>query len=222
MLTNLPWEPAIDGTLITDVPYNLVKAGASAGVELLVGTNVDETRLFLVPGGIIDQIPPPALAGMIAGYGLPVDKTLAAYSALYPAATPGDLMSAIQTDWYWRIPALRLADAHAAVPGAAGTYMYEFAWASPAFDGRLGAAHSVEIGFVFDTLGKGTQGVAGPNPPQALADVMHKAWVGFMTDGAPGWPRYEATRHATMHFDLESKVVDDPLGPRRALWDGVR
>jgi carboxylesterase type B len=34
--------------------------------------------------------------------------------------------------------------------------MYEFAWRSPQMGGRLGAAHGVEIPFVFDTLGLGT------------------------------------------------------------------
>ena len=36
----------------------------------------------------------------------------------------------MQTDWCWRIPAIRLADAHATT-GLATTYMYEFAWRSP-------------------------------------------------------------------------------------------
>jgi carboxylesterase type B len=35
------------------------------------------------------------------------------------------------------------------------TYMYEFAWRSPQFNGLLGACHGLEIAFVFDTLGNG-------------------------------------------------------------------
>ena len=33
-------------------------------------------------------------------------------------------------------------------------YVYEFAWRSPLFDGRFGAVHALEIGFVFDNLGR--------------------------------------------------------------------
>ena len=33
--------------------------------------------------------------------------------------------------------------------------MYEFAWRSPQFGGRLGACHALEIPFVFDTLWEG-------------------------------------------------------------------
>jgi para-nitrobenzyl esterase len=53
--------------------------------------------------------------------------------------------------------------------------MYEFAWRSPQMGGRLGAAQAVEIPFVFDTLGLGTEPLLGPNPPQSLADTMNEA-----------------------------------------------
>ena len=105
--------------------------------------------------------------GEAAAYGLPAEA-LGAYRAAHPRASAGDLFSAIQTDWYWRIPAVRLADAHATT-ARASTYMYEFAWRSPQSGGRLGAAHGVEIPFVFDTLGLGTEPLLGRDPPQSLA-----------------------------------------------------
>jgi carboxylesterase type B len=149
-----------------------------------------------------------------------VEATLAAYRAAYPDAGPGDLLAAIQGDWFWRIPAIRLADAHASSPAA--TFMYEFAWRSPQFDGRLGACHALEIPFVFDTLGNETEPLWGTDPPQQLADTMHAAWVAFATNGDPGWPTYDRGRRATMRFDTTSEVVDDPRAAERALWEGVR
>jgi para-nitrobenzyl esterase len=88
---------------------------------------------------------------------------LAAYRAQHPGASAGDLFSAIQTDGYWRIPAVRLADAHA-TNARDSTYMHEFAWRSPQMGGRLGAAHGVEMPFVFDTLGLGTETMLGREP----------------------------------------------------------
>jgi len=216
----LPWEPVIDGDTVPALPIDRIVAGASAAVDLIAGSNTEETRLFLVPGGAIDQITDGALAGAIAAYGLPVDTALAAYRAAHPAASAGELLSAVQTDWYWRIPAVRMADAHATGPAA--TYMYEFAWRSPQFDGRLCACHSLEIAFVFDTLGNGTEPLMGADPPQQLADTMHAAWVAFATSGDPGWPKYDLSRRATMRFDVTSEVVNDPLSTERALWEGVR
>jgi carboxylesterase type B len=100
--------------------------------------------------------------------------------------------------------------------------MYEFGWRSPQFNGLLGACHALEIAFVFDTLGNGTETLLGANPPQPLADTMHAAWVAFARGGDPGWPRYDLTRRATMRFDIASQVVDDPRPEVRALWDDLR
>jgi carboxylesterase type B len=216
----MPWQPTVDGEIIPARPIDSVAAGAGAEIDLLIGTNTEENRLFLVPGEVIDHIPAEAPAAAVAAYGLPVESTLATYRAAYPGAGPGDLLAAIQGDWFWRIPAIRLADAHATRP--ATTYMYEFAWRSPQFGGRLGAAHSVEIPFVFDNLGNGTEPILGIDPPQQLADTMHAAWVAFATTGECPWPKYDLNRRATMHFDIDSKVVDDPLADRRVLWAGVR
>jgi len=216
----LPWQPVVDGDVIPARPIDRIADGAAAGIDLMVGTNTDEHRLFLVPGGAIDRITAEALAGAVAAYGLPVEATLAAYRTAYPGASGGDLLAAVLTDWYWRIPAIRLADAHA--KGAAATYMYEFAWRSPQFDGRLGACHALEIPFVFDTLGKGTGPLLGSDPPQRLADTMHAAWVAFAAEGDCGWPKYDLSRRATMRFDTRSRAEDDPRSAERALWEGVR
>lgn len=218
--TMMPWQPVIDGKLISAPPIDRIAAGAGADIDLLIGTNTDEHRLFLVPGGALDQITDAALAGVVAAYGLPVEATLAAYRAAHPNASAGDLFAIIQTDWYWRIPAIRLADAHA--KGAASTYMYEFAWGSPQFDGRLGACHALEIAFVFDTLGNGAEPLLGSEAPQQLADAMHAAWVAFASDGDCGWPKYDLSRRATMRFNTESEVVEDPRSAERALWQGMR
>jgi Carboxylesterase type B len=216
----MPWQPVIDGDVLPARPIDRIAARAAAGVDVLVGTNTDEHRMFLVTSGAIDQVTSEALAGLVTTYGLPVQPTLAAYRAAHPGGGAGDLFAAIQTDWYWRIPAMRLADAHATT--ASSTYMYEFAWRSPQFAGRLGACHALEIPFVFDTLGSGTKTLWGATPPQQLADTMHRAWVAFATNGDPGWPRYDQRSRSTMRFDLVSEVVDDPRSSERELWKGLR
>lgn len=218
--TMLPFEPVIDGEILPARPIDRIAAGASAGVDLLIGTNVDEHRLFLGPSGVIEQTTEETLAGVVAGYGLPVEAALTTYRAAHPGAGPGDLFAAILGDWYWRIPSVRIADAHAKRSPA--TWMYEFAWRSPQFGGLLGACHAIEIPFVFDTFGTAAEPLLGPHPPQELADRMHTAWVAFATSGNPGWPPYNLKRRATMRFDATYAVVDDPLAAERALWEGVR
>jgi carboxylesterase type B len=217
--TQMPWQPVIDGDVLPAHPLDRLAAGAAAGIDVLIGTNTDEHRLFLASTGAIEHINEAALAAAISAYGLPVAETTAAYRAERSGAGPGDLLAAIQTDWFWRNPAIRLAEAHARHGGT--TYMYEFAWRSPQFDGTLGACHALEIPFVFDTLGLGTEGLWGPHPPQSLADTMHAAWVGFAADGRCRWPQYEPIRRWTLRFDVASGVVADPHGAERAVWEGV-
>jgi carboxylesterase type B len=220
-LSYLPWAPTVDGQTIPEPPIDRIHAGVAADIDLLVGSNTEETRLFLLSDGSIDRITESALSAIAGAYGLPAES-VSAYRAAHPGANPGELFSAIQTDWYWRIPAVRMADAHATTTREASTFMYEFAWRSPQFGGRLGAAHSVEIPFVFDTLGLGTEPLLGRDPPRSLADVMHAAWVAFAASGDCGWPKYNLARRPTMHFDTRSEVLDNPLAPQLALWNGVR
>ena len=219
-LSMMPWQPVIDGDVIPARPIDRIDAGAGAEIDLMVGATSDEWRFFLVPSGAIEHISAEVLASVVAAYGLPVERALKAYRAANPSAGAGDLLAELQGDWYVRIPGMRLADAHA--KGASATFAYEFAWPSRQFDGLLGACHGLEVGFVFDTLGFGTEPVAGAHPPQVLADVMHAAWVGFATSGNPGWPRYELMGRTTMRFDSTSQIESDPLAWKRALWNGVR
>jgi para-nitrobenzyl esterase len=224
------WQPVIDGEVIPGPPIERIASGASAQVDLIVGTNTEDWRLFRVISGEIDQITDEILTGPVgvygyqalAAYGLPIETALAAYRGRYPDAGPGDVIAAVQTDWWMRIPAIRLADAHATT---SETYMYEFGWPSPQFSGRLGAVHGLEIPFVFDTLDPnlplfGT--LLGEDPPRQLADTMHAAWVSFAANGNPGWPTYDTDHRATMRFNTSSQVVDDPRSWERALWGGVR
>lgn len=219
-LSYLPWAPTVDGETILERPLDRILAGSAADIDLLVGSNTEETRLFLLPDGSIDRITQDAVVALAAAYRLS-PESLSMYHAAHPSTSAGDLFSIIQTDWYWRIPAIRLADAHA-TKACASTYMYEFAWRSPQLGGRLGAAHGVEIPFVFDTLGLGTEPLLGRDPPQQLAEIMHAAWVAFAADGDCRWPKYDLVRRPTMRFDTKSQVVDDPLAVELALWKGVR
>jgi hypothetical protein len=56
------------------------------------------------------------------------------------------------------------------------------------------------------------------NPPQPLADAMHRAWVAFAVSGECSWPRYDLACRQTKRFDVECRVVESPLARELALW----
>ncbi|WHM41019.1 carboxylesterase family protein [Streptomyces sp. BPTC-684] len=215
----LPFAPVVDGQILTARPIDRLGAGASAGIDVLTGTNADEMALFSVPSGAIDAVGDHALAAKLAALGADPAVMLAAYRQARPDATPGELLTSVMTDWFMRVPAVRVAEARLA--HGADTYVYQFDWPSPKFDGRLGACHTLEIGFAFDQLDTpGSQAMTGPNPPQTVADEMHRAWVSFITTGDPGWAPYGHDR-TVRRLNEHSQTVTDPDAAQRRTWDRI-
>ncbi|ALG07074.1 carboxylesterase/lipase family protein [Kibdelosporangium phytohabitans] len=197
--TMLPFGPVADDGLVP----------GSSDVDIMIGTNADEFRLYIVPHGLLDAVTGELFTGAVLRAGIDPAEAAVVYQG-----TPGEKLATMMTDWHFRTPAIRLAQQ------VKTAYMYEFAWQAPTFDGKLGACHAAEIPFVFDTTHDSSfAGLLGTDLPQHLADTMHQAWVSFATNGNPGWFRYDTGNRSTMRFDIDSEVVLDPHAARRALWD---
>ncbi|MFE7456875.1 carboxylesterase/lipase family protein [Streptomyces sp. NPDC057554] len=212
------FQLVVDGELLTRDPAEALRTGAAAGVDLLMGTNTEEYRLWFVPGGLIERIGRLKLRLALLKFKVP-NATARVYRANRPGATPGELLGALATDLLLRVPLNRLADARTGAEGS--TYVYEFGWPSPVQ--RLGACHALELGFVFDTLAHpDTRALTGPDAPQELADAMHRAWVDFATTGEPGWPSWDASRPVE-HFGPDGPaLVLAPRDDELRGWDPYR
>jgi para-nitrobenzyl esterase len=226
---NLAFTPVVDGVTLPRPPLDAVREGASAGVEVLLGTTRDEMRLF----GLLD----PRLAQIddaqvehraVSIFGPSATKAIEVYRRSRPGLSAGEVWVAVLTDQVFRIPAIRLAEAHSM--HQPGTYMYQFTWATTILDGRLGSCHALDVPFTFDNLDKPGAalftGGAGTDR-QELAERMSRAWLAFARQGVPGaatlphWPAYEIGQRSTMVLDTECVVVDDPAAEERRLWDGL-
>jgi para-nitrobenzyl esterase len=107
------------------------------------------------------------------------------------------------------------AEARLKAGGPAGTYVYEFGWRSKMLN--LGAAHVVELPFVFDNLSTPDLPVDSDLPTD-LAAEMHSTWIRFATTGDPGWQPFDAS-YPVMTFGAgPAKVVCDPRGDERRSW----
>jgi para-nitrobenzyl esterase len=214
--SSMAFSPVVDGDVLPVQPLAALAGGASRRVPLLTGTNTDEFRLFLVPSGVAGMVTDETLPGFLGALGISADVA-AVYRANRPAAKAGDVLSALLTDRFFRLPAFAVAEARSG--GLAPTYLYEFAWQSPMQD--LRAAHYFEIPFVFDNLAVPDAQVAlGTEPPAALAAEMHAAWIRFAATGDPGWQAFDAS-YPVMTFgagDHAASVVLDPRGDERRSW----
>ncbi len=63
-LSYLPWAPTVDRQTIPESPIDRIRAAAAAEIDLLVGSNTEETRLFLLSDGSIDRITEDTLSAM--------------------------------------------------------------------------------------------------------------------------------------------------------------
>jgi para-nitrobenzyl esterase len=184
--------PVRDGDVVADDPLGAI---GTVGVDLLAGCTTEEGLLYLagVPG--FDEMPAEAAEAFAARLSDDPDALLAKLRTEHPDAGAGELAAGAITEVAFREPTTRLLTRHAAT-GGGRTHAYRFAWRSGALGGRLGAAHAVDLPFVFDALA--TPGVSGSDDallgldggPQELASRMHAACVHYVTDGEPGWAEY--------------------------------
>ena len=219
----LAYCPVVDGAVLPEPPPHAIAAGSSAGVALLTGTNRDEWNLFAAMGR--SQADEDAIVRRLGRIIDDPKSFLDIYRKVHDGKDHDALWSAIMTDRVFRIPCLKLAEAQS-YHQPANTFLYQFDFASPAFDGRLGSCHALEIPFVFDNLHQpGVSFFAGPNAPQSIADVMHRAWIAFARDGHPGhdglpmWPAYDRIEQATMHFDMACEVRYGEYADVRSAWE---
>ncbi len=213
--TSMALIPVIDGDVLPVHPLAALAAGQGGDIPLLAGTNGEEFRLFFVPSGMAAMVTDETLPGFLGALGISAG-TVAVYRANRPGASAGDVLCALMTDRFFRLPTLDAAQARLTAGGAAPTFLYEFDWQSPVLG--LGAAHAMEIPFVFDNLGcADAQTAIGTEPPAALAREMHAAWIRFASTGDPGWPPFDA-RHPVRIFGGPAEVVLDPRGDERQSW----
>jgi para-nitrobenzyl esterase len=201
-------------------PLAAVAGGAAGGLDILIGTNAAETRLFALPDPGLAERTERRLATAGPGGG-PVP--LAAYRAARPGAGQAEVVLAALDDLEFRLPAIRLAEAQAP---HGEVFAYRFDWPTPALGGRLGACHTLEIPFVWNTGGT-VLGAAltGGGTPAWLAGRMHAAWVSFVTTGRPvvpdvaPWAPYDPADRTTMIFGPVTGPVPDPGSVERRAWD---
>ncbi len=200
-------DPVVGDDVLPVHPLAALRAGAGRDVDLLIGTTEDEANSWFAPYRLLG-IPAWAARLVLRRLVPRADDLFRLYAAENPDLKGGEVLSRIVGDLSFRQPARQYAAAH-----QGRTHFFEFDWDSPAARGRLGAAHGVDLGFVFDTLPtvSGPRGMAGVNPPQALADRVHGIWTRFATDGTIPWPEYSAATPVVSRLFDERVDVERPL-----------
>ncbi|MFZ3474120.1 carboxylesterase/lipase family protein [Streptomyces sp. 4.24] len=221
-----PFLPVLDGVTLDRDPAELLLGGAGADIDVLIGWTREEANFAFglsepYAASTKDQV----LARVRDTFGNRAGQAYTAYEEARPGARPVDVLMDLISDDLFRMPALAFAERRAA--RGRPVWAYQFNLPTPAHGGRLGAAHCLELPFVFDNFDKWSQApfLAGlaPRVRDGLASTVHAAWISFIRTGDPNdrpvprWNRYDRDSRATMSLDSVTTCVDDLAGHWRRL-----
>ncbi|HYQ59241.1 MAG TPA: carboxylesterase family protein [Draconibacterium sp.] len=202
-------SPTVDGKYVTQHPFDPKPAEFSKDVPMLIGSNLNEwtyrNRQLITPKTMEE-----VRATLARRYGAEnVDKFIEVHKKAYPHLDqPEDLLSITLT---YRTNALKQAAIKNA-QGGAPVYLYLFEWQSPVNNGSLGAAHGMELPFMFNNIAMARSLTGGGDDAYELADKISSAWINFVKTGDPNckelpkWEAYTPENGASMIFDNKCRV----------------
>ncbi len=225
-------RPLITGDIFPIHPLKAFKKGDCANIDLMIGTNLEEFKLFAAMEPLKTMVEAGAeklligYLGMVSGINADTsNEIISTYKEAREGIESLDLFNALVTDFAFRISSIRLLEAQSV--HQPNVYNYLFTWPSPGLDGILGSCHSLEIPFVFGTLDAPTLKDFVKGAPEDLSGKMMDAWIAFARTGNPNhdalpeWAAYDSEARATMFLGDECKLVNAAFDKERAAWDGL-
>jgi para-nitrobenzyl esterase len=197
-------------------------ASLSDHVPLIISTTLDDAGLFFDRFAMTERDLRDTLS---ASYGDQAASLEKAYRGRFPAKSPYLLFAQIITDAGFRRFAHAQAEARSARQHAA-VYAYLWEWTCPAFDGKFGAAHAMDVAASMHNERDAIVG-SGSADAQRMCDQLASALVAFAKTGDPNnsrippWPRFDASQRSTLVFDRNTRMERDPHGALRELWSGM-
>jgi len=215
------FAPVLDGRYLRHHPCDPSAPEESADIPLIVSTTTDDAGLFFDNFNMDES----GLKTMLrTRYGDAADAMLGLYRSRWPRKSPFLLQAQIVTDSGFRRFATAQAERKAA-QGRAPVYCYQWEWPTPAYEGRFGAVHAIDVAASFNNAREAIVG-AGSRVGRDLCDQLASAWIAFAKTGDPNnadiphWPAFGPDR-ATMLFDDPLRVTNDPYREIREFWSGM-
>lgn len=202
--------PIIDGVTVRETIEETFRARRQVRVPLIIGYNGFE-------------IPPAALGGSAAAAALVGHEPDERARGIAAYGSESEYEQKIASDALFRMPALRLAQLHAA--SGAPTWSYEFDVVPKGAPSILtGAPHASERAYVFDNL----QRLGWPTGGQdiAIAKELADRWAAFARMGAPSagprpWKRALVTEVSPFRFTGPGRVAQPSVTPELRRYFGL-
>ena len=187
--------------VLPEAPIELYKKGYAKDISIMAGSTADEARLFMGEGASLTFEEQKIFAQRAVGDAVPYlkEEDKKYYEEFQRVCrTPGEGL--VETEFInelmFRVPMLLQLDAQSKFNK---TFCYY--WSYPGSDPDIGAAHSVELMFVFDLRGIGTNSpFNGTNNSDEIFTAVQQMWTNFARCGNP----------STDEIEWKAYTADDP------------
>ena len=184
--------------VLPEAPIEMYKKGYAKHISIMAGSTADEARIFMGEGPSLNLEEQKAFALRAVGDAVPYlteadKKYYEEFRRVCRDQEPGLMETEFINEIMFRIPMLQQLDAQSAFNK---TFCYY--WSYPSSNADMGAAHSVELLFVFDIRGIGTNSpFNGTNIPDEIFTATQQMWTNFARCGNPSTDKIEWKAYST-------------------------
>lgn len=184
--------------VLPEAPIELYRKGYAKHISIMAGSTADECRLFMGEGVDLTLEEQKIFAQRAVGDAVPYlkeedKKYYEEFKRVCRDQEPGLVETEFMNELMFRVPMLQQLDAQSAF-----NKTFCFYWSYPSSNPDMGAAHSVELMFVFDVRCLGTSSVFnGSNISEEIFTATQQTWTNFARCGNPStdqieWKAYSA------------------------------
>ena len=181
------------GTEVLPVaPIEMYKKGYAKHISIMAGSTADEMRLFMGEGPMLSLEEQKLYAQRAAGDAVPYlkeedKKYYEEFKRVCRFQEPGLVETEFINELMFRVPMLQQLNVQSAFNK---TFCYY--WSYPGSNPDVGAAHSVELMFVFNMRGFGTNSsFNGTNNSDEIFTAVMQMWTNFARCGNPSTDKVE-------------------------------
>ena len=209
------FAPAQDGVVL---PLDLVDAAANNPKPFAIGTNKDESRLWLMFDPNENQLDELGAIEALKTRTADAADIWNLYKSIRPSYNPSQIVAAYDSDANFRKHAWNLLKKRE--ENACLSWSYWFTWSSPTFDGLLGSCHALDIPFFFanDAIAGAEVIIGSGDTQKMLSSVASKSLALFARDGKPDWPQYNTNDRPTFVLDDECRLEQQPDDELHNYW----
>ena len=202
---NQGFSPTADGTIL---PLDIVGAAASNPVDLVIGTTRDESRIFNMLNPALNNLDQAqAMDVLRTNHPQRAEAIWSLYKTCYPDYTPTQIIAAVDSDTHFKLHMWNMLKSRPVE--LTNTWSYMFTWASPLYDGALGASHGMDIPFIFNNTSLPRVHIYTSDEPSngVLGTEMSTDLLNLGLLGNPNWQPYDQTKRAIKIFNMPSSIA---------------